>query len=457
MAPPRCDYLKMTTTLIKSKLKTFVGGIHPKEDGKNLTCSKKEVPSISPKTVYLFMNQHIGAPAKPNVKKGDTVKKGQLIGEAQGFVSANIHASVSGKVIDVIPWHHPVTGIKSPAVMIENSGDDTWIEGANESSDTGQISPDEIKQRIQSAGIVGLGGATFPTHVKLTPPKDKVIDTVVMNGAECEPYLTCDYRLMIDKPSEIINGLKLIMKCIGCKKAHIGVEANKTDVYNLFKDILSNEPNIKIDLMEVKYPQGAEHQLIKASLNREFKPTQLPLEVGAVVINVGTAFAIYEAVKFRRPLIQRIVTVTGDGVENPQNFLVPIGTPIKQLLEEAQITTNINKIIFGGPMMGIAQGNIDMAVTVKGTGGILVLRNAQQWRSHACIRCGRCIDSCPYGLNPSELSILCEAKEFNLALENNVMECKECGCCSYICPSKRPIVHLIKFAKAEIARQKTKV
>lgn len=447
----------MTATLVKSKLKTFIGGIHPEEDGKNLTSGKKEVSTIIPKFVYVFMSQHIGAPAKPNVKKGDAVKKGQLIGDAQGFVSANVHASVSGKVVDVVPWPHPVTGIKSSAVIIENSGEDTWIEGANESSDTNQISPDEIKQRIQSAGIVGLGGATFPTHVKLTPPKGKVIDTVVMNGAECEPYLTCDYRLMMDKPNEIIQGLKLVMKCIGCKKAHIGIEANKNDVYTLFKDILSNEPNIKADIMEVKYPQGAEHQLIKASLNREFKPTQLPLEVGAVVINVGTAFAVYEAVKFKRPLIQRIATVTGDGVENPQNFLVPLGTPVKQLLEEAGITAHVNKIIFGGPMMGIAQGNIDMAVTVKGTGGILVLKNAQKWRSHACIRCGRCIDACPYGLNPSELSIICEAKEFNLALESNVMECKECGCCSYICPSKRPIVHLIKFAKGEIARQKAKV
>ncbi|OHC11473.1 MAG: hypothetical protein A3K50_11120, partial [Planctomycetes bacterium RIFOXYD12_FULL_42_12] len=323
--------------------------------------------------------------------------------------------------------------------------------------DIDHISPDEIKQRIQSAGIVGLGGATFPTHVKLTPPKDKVIDTVVMNGTECEPYLTCDYWLMLDKPHEIIQGLKFIMKCLGCKRAHIGIEANKEDVYNLFKDVLSNEPQIKIDLMEVKYPQGAEHQLIKALLNREFKPTQLPLEVGAIVINVGTVFAVYEAVKFKKPLIERLVTVTGNGVENPQNFLVRLGTPIKQLLEEAKATAAINKIIFGGPMMGIAQGNIDAAVTVKGTGGILVLKDARQWQSHACIRCGRCIDSCPYGLNPSELSIMCEAKEFNLAIENNVMECKECGCCSYICPSKRPIVHLIKFAKAEIAKQKVKV
>lgn len=440
----------------KSKLKTFIGGIHPKEDGKSLTIGRKEVLSLIPKTVYIFLSQHIGAPAKPVVKKGDIVKKGQLIGEAQGFISANVHASVPGKVIDVVPWPHPVTGVKSPVVIIERTEEDSWADDIDTDSDIDLISPEEIRQRIQLAGIVGLGGATFPTHVKLTPPKDKTIDTIVMNGAECEPYLTCDYRLMLDKPHEIIQGLKLVMKCVGCKKAHIGIEANKEDVYTLFRGILSGEPNIKVDLMEVKYPQGAEHQIIKALLNREFKPTRLPLEVGAIVINVGTAFAVYEAVKFKRPLIQRIVTVTGDGVEKPQNFLVRIGTPIKQLLEEAKVKPDVKKVVFGGPMMGITQGNMDSAVTVKGTGGVLTLRETQLWKSHACIRCGRCINSCPYGLNPSELSISCEAKEFNHAAENNVMECKECGCCTYICPAKRPIVHLIKFAKTEIAKQKIK-
>ena len=440
-----------------SRLKTFVGGIHPEDDGKHLTREKSEVTAVVPKTAYLLMSQHIGAPCKPLVKKGDVVKKGQMIGESQGFVSAHVHASISGKVMDVVPWPHPITGAKSPAVIIEKSEEDAWFDDGEQPAAFDTLSSDAIRQRIQAAGIVGLGGATFPTHVKLTPPKDKTIDTVVMNGAECEPYLTCDYRLMLDKPHEIIQGLKLVLKCIGCKQAHIGIEANKKDVYNLFKDILANDPQIKIDLVEVKYPQGAEHQLIKALLNREFKPTQLPLEVGAMVINVGTAFAIYEAVKFKRPLIQRIVTVTGDGVDDPRNFLVRLGTPIKQLLDEAKVAPNISKVIFGGPMMGIAQGKIDTAVTIKGTGGILVQRGAQQWESHACIRCGRCIDSCPYGLNPSELSIICEAKEFNLAKESSIMECKECGCCSYICPAKRPIVHLIKFAKAEIAKQKVKV
>lgn len=443
-------------TLMKARLKTFLGGIHPAEDGKALTLDKQKTTLPLPKTVYLVMSQHIGAPAKPIVKKGDVVKKGQLVGDAQGFISAHVHASVSGKVIDVAPWPHPVTGMKCPAVIIENSGEEVWAEDMNVASDTDLLSSEEIRRRIHTAGIVGLGGATFPTHVKLTPPKDKSIDTVVMNGAECEPYLTCDYRLMLDKPHEIIEGLKLMMRCIGCKKAHIGIEENKRDVYAIFRDIVSKDPDIKVDLMEVKYPQGAEHQLIKALLNREFKPTQLPLEVGAIVANVGTAFAVYEAVKFHRPLIERIVTVTGNGVENPQNFLVRLGTPVRQLLEEARLTADVNKIIFGGPMMGIAQGSIDTAVTIKGTGGILVLRDAQRWESHACIRCGRCVDSCPYGLNPSELSIVCEAKEFDQALDNNVMECKECGCCSYVCPAKRPIVHLIKFAKSEIAKRKMK-
>lgn len=443
-------------TRVKAQLKTFLGGIHPAEDGKILTLGKQKATIPLPKTVYLAMSQHIGAPARPIVKKGDMVKKGQLVGDAQGFISAHVHASVSGKVVDVAPWPHPVTGIKCPAVIIENSGEDAWVEDMDVAVDTDHLSPEEIRHCIQSAGIVGLGGATFPTHVKLTPPKDKIIDTMVMNGAECEPYLTCDYRLMLDKPHEIIQGLKLMMRCIGCKKAHIGIEENKRDVYTIFKDIASKDPGIKVDLMEVKYPQGAEHQLIKALLNREFKPTQLPLEVGVIVVNVGTAFAVYEAVKFRRPLIERIVTVTGNGVENPQNFLARLGTPVRQLLEEAKLTADVNKIIFGGPMMGIAQGDVDTAVTIKGTGGILVLRDAQRWESHACIRCGRCVDSCPYGLNPSELSIVCEAKEFDLALDNNVMECKECGCCSYVCPAKRPIVHLIKFAKGEIAKRKLK-
>ncbi|MDR4508831.1 MAG: electron transport complex subunit RsxC [Candidatus Brocadiaceae bacterium] len=443
--------------VVKSKLKTFVGGIHPKDDGKSFTAGKKVVPASLPNKAYLFLNQHIGKPAQPIVQKGDTVKKGQLIAESQGFISANVHASISGKVVDIAPWPHPIAGVKLPAIIIERAEDDSWVEDIAAIPDIDHnISEAEIMHRIKSAGIVGLGGATFPTHVKLAPPKDKKIDMVVVNGAECEPYLTCDHRLMLENPYEIIQGLKWFMKCIGCNSAHIGIEGNKKDAYLLIKDTVSKESAIKVDLVEVKYPQGAEHQIIKALLGREFKPRQLPLEVGVTVINVSTAFAIYEAVKYGRPLIQRIITVSGNGIENPQNFFVRLGTPVKQLLEDAKVTGDINKIIFGGPMMGIAQGDIETAVTVKGIGGIIALRKARKWNSSACIRCGRCIDSCPYGLNPSELSVLSEAKNFDLMLESNVLECKECGCCSYICPSKRPIVHLIKFAKAEIAKQEVR-
>ncbi len=442
--------------LMRSKLNTFTGGIHPKEDGKALTSEIKEVFTPIPKKVYLFMNQHIGAPAKPIVNKGDQVKIGQLIGEAHGFVSANIHASICGKVVDVSPYPHPVAGTKSLAVVIENSGGEEWVETLNVEQDTENITPEEIRQRVFSAGIVGLGGATFPTHVKLTPPKDKTIDTIVMNGAECEPYLTCDHYVMRNNANEVLEGLRLVMKCIGCKKAHIGIEANKKDVYELFKNTLAGDPSIKIDLLEVKYPQGAEHQLIKALLRREFKPTQLPMEAGAVVINIATAFAINNAVKYKRPLIERIITVTGNGVNKPQNLRVRIGTPVRDLLEITGTSVDINKIIFGGPMMGIAQGSIENAVTIKGTGGILVLKNQPHYESHACIRCGRCISSCPYGLNPSELSIIGESGNISLALENNILECKECGCCTYICPAKRPIVHHIKFTKALIAKQKAK-
>jgi len=443
---------------VKSKLNTFLGGVHPKEYGKKLTSDKHEISALVPQKVYLFMDQNIGSPAKPVVRKGDIVKKGQFIGESQGFISSNVHASICGKVADVKLCTHPITGKKSLAVIIENSGEeDEWEENTNIEQDISSISPEEIRKRVFSAGIVGLGGAAFPSHVKLSPPKDKTIDTVVLNGAECEPYLTCDHQIMRDKSREIIHGLRLAMKAIGCNNAYIGIESNKKDVYDKFKYTLSDDPSIKIVLVEVKYPQGAEHPLVKALLNREFQPTQLPLEVGAVVFNVATAFSIYEAVRFNRPLIQRVVTITGNGVKYPQNFLVRIGTPVKDLLEKAGMVTEINKIIFGGPMMGVAVGNIETAVTVKSVGGILVLKDAKHWEPHACIRCGRCITSCPYGLNPSELSTMGESQEFILALENNVLECKECGCCSYICPAKRPIVHQIRFTKAEINRQKLTV
>ncbi|HHT9124416.1 MAG TPA: electron transport complex subunit RsxC [Candidatus Brocadiia bacterium] len=438
----------------KKRLKTFTGGICLAEDWKELSKDKPIEVAPLPDVASILMSQHVGAPCKPAVSKGDLVKKGQIVGRAQGYVSINAHASICGKVVDIQTKPNPITGARVTAVIIERQGEDVWADGTNETSNTDTLTPHEIKTRIEAAGIVGLGGATFPTHVKLSPPKDKPIDTVILNGAECEPYLTCDYRLMMEKPNELIQGLKFIMNSVGCKNAYIGIEANKPDAYELMKKASSGEPNISIEMLEVKYPQGAEHQLIKALLGREFRPTQLPMEVGCIVHNVGTILAVYEAVKFKRPLVERVISITGNGVQKPMNLLVRIGSPVKPLLERAGMLPEANKVIFGGPMMGIAQENTDEAVVLKGTSGILVLKDARVWASRQCIRCGRCILACPYGLNPSELSIMGEAKAFDASMQANILECKECGCCSFVCPSRRPIVHLIKFTKSELAKRK---
>lgn len=441
---------------VSGNLKSFKGGIHPPSDWKELSRDKETVQAPLPDFAYVYMSQHIGAPAKPVVAKGDKVKKGQRVGEAQAFVSAHTHAPIAGEVVDITFRSHPVSGARTQVVVIKREGEDEWADGLNKPTDVQNLSPDDIRNLIKEAGIVGLGGAAFPTHVKLSPPKDKKVDAIILNGAECEPYLTCDYRLMMEKTQEVVEGLRIIMKCLGCNNAYIGIEANKKDSYEKVKQVVGTDPNIKVELLEVKYPQGAEHQLIKAILRREFKPTQLPVEVGAIVHNVSTTYAIYEAVRHKRPLIQRVVTVTGDGVDSPTNLLLRIGSPIEPVLRQAGLRDDAKRIIFGGPMMGIAQPDIAETTTIKGTGGILVLRSAETWASHACIRCGKCVEACPYGLNPSILSILCEAKNFQAAMEFNLMECKECGCCTYVCTSRRPIVHLVKTAKFELARQKAR-
>lgn len=437
-------------------LKSFQGGIHPPVDGKSLSKDIEIAQFPLPEVAYLYMSQHIGAPAKVVVAKGDVVKKGQKVGEAPGLISANVHASIAGKVTDIAFKPHPVSGARTQVVVVQREGEDVWAPGLDEPQDVEAMTPDDIRNLVREAGMVGLGGATFPTHVKLSPPKDKTVDAVILNGAECEPYLTCDYRLLMEKTREVIEGLRIIMKCLGCKNGYVGIEANKMDAYERVKAVVGHDAHIKVELLEVKYPQGAEHQLVKAILGREFKPTQLPIEAGAVVHNVSTTYAIYEAVKHKRPLIQRVVSITGDGVERPANLLVRVGSPIEPLIKASGLKAEANKVVYGGPMMGIAQPAITDAVTIKGTGGILVMSRAGEWQSHACIRCGKCIEACPYGLNPSYLSILCESEHFQQAMEFNLMECKECGCCTYVCTSRRPIVHLIKTAKYELGRQKAR-
>ena len=436
---------------MNAKLKTFPGGVHP-HDKKELSRERPIETAPVPQLLYIPLAQHIGAPCKALVNKGDAVKKGQMVGEAGGFVSAPVHATVSGTVADVRKMPN-IFGAQVDTVVIENDGREEWFEGMNAPQDAANLEPDEIKARIVAGGLVGMGGATFPTHVKVSPPKEKPIDTFILNGCECEPYLTADHRLMLEQPEKTVKGAQLLSKAVGARRGIVAIEANKPDAFEKMREAFSGLDGWSVEMMAVKYPQGAEKQLIKALLGREVPSGGLPMDVGALVSNVGTAAAVCDAVTMNRPLIERITTVTGEGIERPANFLARIGTPISLLLEKAGLRPGAKKIILGGPMMGLAQYNPELPV-IKGTSGILVLMEAESGEYENCIRCGRCVEGCPVQLVPSELSIACDAGDFDLAMEKNILDCIECGVCTYVCPARRPIVHLIKFGKAELAKRK---
>lgn len=429
---------------------TFKGGIHP-PDKKELAKGSPVKDARIPQRVVIPLSQHVGAPCKSLVSINQQVKKGEMIGEPGGFVSSPVHASISGKVVAIGEFPNAM-GRMVMSVVIENDGKEEWT-ALKDNPDYLKLSPEELKEKIRAAGIVGLGGAAFPTVVKLTPPKEKPIDTVIINGAECEPYLTADYRLMIEKPAEIIEGLKILMKTLGVSKGFVGIEDNKPDAIAKIKEAAKAEPSINVCALEVKYPQGAEKMLIKATAGREVPPRGLPMDVGVVVQNVGTALAVYEAARYGKPLIERVVTITGEGIQNPANLMVRIGTLVSELVEECGGFRNgVGKVISGGPMMGFALASLDVPVT-KGTSGILVI--PEEGVIHAedfepCIRCGRCIEACPMGLMPSMLSILSEKARYEDAKEYNLFDCFECGSCAFVCPSKRPIVQLVRLAKSMV-------
>ena len=428
---------------------TFKRGIHP-EYQKELSSGKSIRISTLPQRVVIPLSQHIGAPAKAEVNIGDEVRRGQVIGSPASFVSAPVHASISGKVVAVADFPHP-SGKMAPSIVIESDGKDESIL-LNENADYMNLSADEMKTLIKNAGIVGLGGAAFPTNVKLSPPKEKPIDTVILNGAECEPYLTADHRLMLEYSQEIVEGLKIIMKTLNVTQGYIGIESNKPDAIEKISGVISKESHIEMCALEVKYPLGAEKMLIKAIKDREVPSKGLPMDIGVVVHNVGTAFAIYEAVRYGKPLIERVVTVTGKGVKEPGNMMVRIGTLIRDVVEQCGgLVEDAVKVIIGGPMMGFAQWSLDVPV-VKGTSGILVLTEDEHTPEeyYACIRCGRCIDACPMGLNPSMLSILSEKGHFEETREYNLFDCFECGCCAFVCPSNRPMVQFMRLAKSQV-------
>lgn len=443
----------MEATTVKA-YSTFSGGVHP-ADNKHLTAHKPTVTAALPKRAVIPLSQHIGAPTKPLVTIGQEVKKGEKIGETTGFVSAPVHASISGKVIAIGSFPH-ILGCDMPSVVIESDGSDEWVAGLRETTDYDSLSPDELKKMVQEAGIVGMGGATFPTHVKLSPPKEKPIDVVILNGAECEPFLTSDHRLMLEKSKEIIEGLRILMRILNVKTGHIGIESNKPDAIEAMTQAAAASPEIKVWPLKVKYPQGAEKMLIKAVSGRTVPAGGLPMDVGVVVQNVGTAEAIYNAVRYGRPLIERYVTVTGRGVAEQKNFLARIGTPFSQLVEEAGgLTEEAAKVISGGPMMGMSQYTLDVPV-IKGTSGITVLPKAEAGGKPygPCIRCGRCIDACPMKLQPSYIGLYIEKGHYQDAKEYNVMDCFECGSCSFCCPANRPMVQWVKKAKKELAKKK---
>jgi electron transport complex protein RnfC len=435
-------------------LKTFpIGGIHPPE---NKLTSGSEIQYLAiPTSVSIPVSQHIGTPASIIVNRDEKVKTGQVIAQSKGFVSSNIHSSVSGKVtkIDTII---DTSGYKQPAVYITVEGDE-WIDTIDRSSEIltdVRLSPEEIIKKCLESGIVGLGGATFPSHVKLTVPAGKRCDVLIINGVECEPYLTSDHRLMLERGEEILIGASILMKALKVNRAMIGIENNKPDAVAHMTKLATAFRGITVHALKVKYPQGAEKQLIKALINREVPSGRLPLDVNSVVHNVGTAFAVYEAVQKNKPLFERVVTITGKTVSKPGNYFVRIGTPVKDLIAAAGgMPEDTGKIVTGGPMMGKALSSTDVPV-VKGTSGIILFSAAESLRGESmpCIRCAKCVRACALNLEPYLLMNLSEKGLFERAGKERITDCMECGSCSYICPAHRPLLDYIRLGKSTVIK-----
>ena len=438
------------------KLQTFkIGGVHPEENKltHDIATRKAELPKVA----VFPLSQHIGAPAKPVVKRGDKVKVGTLIAEAGGFVSAPIYSSVSGTVakIDTVI---DATGYRKPAIIINVEGDE-WEESIDRSesletlSAHPELTPEEIVERIKVAGVTGMGGAGFPTFIKLCPPPGAKAECVIINGVECEPYITADYRLMIEHADEILVGLELLMKAAKVEKGYIGIEENKPEAIRLLTEKTANDSRIEVVPLAQKYPQGGEKQLVDAVIKRQVPaPPAIPVNVGAIVQNVGTAYAVYQAVMKRKPLFERYTTVTGKQVKTPGNFLVRMGTPFQQMIDFCGgLPEGDNKVLAGGPMMGKAVLSLEVPVC-KGTNSITVLTDQDAHRKtvQPCIRCAKCVEACPMGLEPYLLATLSSLHNYDRLEAEDVVSCIACGSCQFTCPSHRPILDNIVQGKAAV-------
>ena len=428
------------------KFPTFKSGIHP-NDYKIQTQSLPIEVLPTPKEVFIPLQQHIGAPCKPVVEVKEEVKIGQVIGSTDAYVSSPVHATISGIVKNIGRYPNP-TGGRTKMVHIIASDEDE-PNGVYTEVDWTKLSINDLKNRIKNAGIVGLGGAAFPTHVKLSPPEDKPIDTFILNGCECEPFLTADHRTMLEMPENILKGMAIIMKVLGVKKGHIGIESNKPDAVESMQKA-ANGYGVEVVTVKTKYPQGAEKMLIKAVKKRKVPTGGLPMDIGAVVQNVGTAVAVANAVSFEKPLTQRVVTVTGNGIKEPKNLLVTIGTKFSDVIEFCGgLVDKTAQVFMGGPMMGIAQYDLSVPV-IKATSGIVCTTDYKQVEPIACIGCGSCVQSCPMFLMPTRLARLSYIRYWSDADKMGIMNCIECGSCAYVCPSNIPLVQWIRVGKRKV-------
>ena len=434
-----------------SKKFTFRGGIHPNHC-KSLTEHLQTEAFPAPPVAVIPLSQHIGAPATPLVAKGDQVYVGQLIGEPAGKVSGAVHSSVAGTVLSVRPFPHP-SGRLVNSVEIENDGTDDYIEFEPTAQPWREAAPGELLNKIAECGVVGMGGASFPTHVKLAPPPGKPIDTLIINGAECEPYLTADHRMMVERVEDVLTGAQILKKILNASAVYFGIEDNKKDAATAIYDRTAGSRfnDITLVVLKPKYPQGGEKTLITAITGRKVPSGGLPMDAGCVVQNVGTALAVFDAVMRGMPLYQRVITVTGTDMRSPKNLLVRVGTPVRSILEACGADLRAaKKIIMGGPMMGTALSDLDVPV-IKSTSGILSLSHTTEAaRKYPCVNCGICVRSCPMRLIPSRLAKFVEKENYGDALEWNLMDCIECGSCAYMCPAKINLVQFFKLGKMKI-------